>query len=61
QETLTPVKIASYTMQVDVLENLKRIYYHAKRVAKLTVHEEGAAAWAQEYEALPEVGEWAAG
>jgi len=34
QETLTPEKIASYTMQVDTLENLKRIYYHAKRVAK---------------------------
>lgn len=47
QETLTPEKIASYTMQVDTLENLKRIYYHAKRVAKLVVREEGAADWVQ--------------
>ncbi|MCL4832785.1 MAG: Na/Pi cotransporter family protein [Caldilineaceae bacterium] len=47
QETLTPAKIASYTMQVDTLENLKRIYYHAKRVAKLVVREEGAADWVQ--------------
>jgi len=47
QETLTPEKIASYTMQVDTLENLKRIYYHTKRVAKLVVREEGAADWVQ--------------
>lgn len=47
QEALTPEKIASYTMQVDTLENLKRIYYHAKRIAKLVVREEGAADWVQ--------------
>lgn len=53
QETLTPEKIASYTMQVDTLENLKRIYYHAKRVAKLVVREEGAADWVQADDGTP--------
>ncbi len=53
QETLTPEKIASYTMQVDALENLKRIYYHAKRVAKLVVREEGAADWVQADDGVP--------
>lgn len=53
QETLTPEKIASYTMQVDTLENLKRIYYHAKRIAKLVVREEGAADWVQADDGSP--------
>jgi len=53
QETLTPEKIASYTMQVDTLENLKRIYYHAKRIAKLVVREEGAADWVQADDGTP--------
>lgn len=55
QETLTPEKIASYTMQVDTLENLKRIYYHAKRVAKLVVREEGAADWVQADDGVAQV------
>ncbi|MBI3959001.1 MAG: hypothetical protein HY328_09340 [Chloroflexi bacterium] len=55
QETLTPEKIASYTMQVDTLENLKRIYYHAKRVAKLVVREDGAADWVQADDGMPAV------
>ena len=43
--TLSPQNMASYTLQVDIVENLKRVYYHTKRVAKLVVKEEGAAAW----------------
>ena len=45
QGTLSPQNMASYTLQVDIVENLKRVYYHTKRVAKLVVKEEGAAAW----------------
>ncbi|MDJ0892541.1 MAG: Na/Pi cotransporter family protein [Gammaproteobacteria bacterium] len=37
--------IAVYALQADIRENLKRIYYHAKRVAKLEARVEGAAAW----------------
>ena len=37
--------IAAYTLQSDIRENLKRIYYHAKRVAKLQARVENAAAW----------------
>jgi phosphate:Na+ symporter len=47
RETLTPQEMASYTLQMDIMDNLKRIYYHVKRVAKLVVHEEGAADWAK--------------
>ena len=39
------LNISAYTLQSDVRENLKRIYYHAKRVAKLQVQAEDAAAW----------------
>jgi phosphate:Na+ symporter len=46
--TVTPEDLASYTVQVDIVENLKRVYYHTKRVAKLVVKEEGAAAWVEE-------------
>ena len=47
QEMLSPERIANYTRQVDMVDNLKRIYYHTKRVAKLVVREEGAAAWGE--------------
>jgi phosphate:Na+ symporter len=47
RETLTPQEMASYTLQMDIMDNLKRIYYHVKRVAKLVVHEEGAADWSK--------------
>jgi phosphate:Na+ symporter len=47
RETLTPQEMASYTLQMDIMDNMKRIYYHVKRVAKLVVHEEGAADWAK--------------
>lgn len=36
-----PERMAAYTIEMDVLENLKRIYYHAKRVAKSVLHEIG--------------------
>jgi len=35
----------AYTLESDIRENLKRMYYHAKRVAKIEAHVEGAAAW----------------
>ncbi len=37
--------ISTYALQSDIRENLKRIYYHAKRVAKLEARVEDAAAW----------------
>ena len=36
---------AAYTLESDIRENLKRMYYHAKRVAKIEAHVEGVAAW----------------
>ena len=36
---------AAYTLESDIRENLKRMYYHAKRVAKLEAHIDDAAAW----------------
>ena len=44
------VNIAAYTLQSDIRENLKRIYYHAKRVAKLEARVEDAAAWSSSSE-----------
>lgn len=41
----SPERLAAYTVEMDILENLKRIYYHAKRVAKLVLREADAAAW----------------
>lgn len=48
QQSLTSAEMASYTLQMDIMDNFKRIYYHIKRVAKLVVHEEGAADWTHE-------------
>ncbi|MBF0371212.1 MAG: Na/Pi cotransporter family protein, partial [Magnetococcales bacterium] len=35
----------TYTLQMDIRENLKRIYYHTKRISKLVARTEDAAAW----------------
>jgi phosphate:Na+ symporter len=35
-----PNRLAAYTVEMDVIEKLKRIYYHAKRMAKAVVPEE---------------------
>ena len=32
-----PLRIPTYRFEVDVLSNLKRIYYHAKRIARVAV------------------------
>jgi phosphate:Na+ symporter len=36
-----PNRLAAYTVEMDVIEKLKRIYYHAKRMAKDVLPEEG--------------------
>ena len=41
-----PDRIAAYRLETDVIEVLKRVYYHAKRIAK-TVVEEASPAGAQ--------------
>ncbi len=43
-----PPDFAAYTLESDIRDNLKRIYYHAKRVAKVEAHVEDAAAWASD-------------
>jgi phosphate:Na+ symporter len=35
-----PNRLAAYTVEMDVIEKLKRIYYHAKRIAKAVMPEE---------------------
>ena len=35
-----PNRLAAYTVEMDVIEKLKRIYYHAKRMAKDVLPEE---------------------
>ncbi|MBF0584741.1 MAG: Na/Pi cotransporter family protein [Magnetococcales bacterium] len=37
--------IEAYNLQMDIRENMKRIYYHAKRLAKVVARVEDAAAW----------------
>jgi len=39
-----PNRLAAYTVEMDVIEKLKRIYYHAKRMAKDVLPEEEKAA-----------------
>ncbi|MCP4695597.1 MAG: Na/Pi cotransporter family protein [Gammaproteobacteria bacterium] len=41
QEDHTTREIAAFMLQTDIMENLKRIYEHTKRIGKLTAHEEG--------------------
>ena len=42
----TPLEMAAFTLQSDIMENLKRIYEHTKRIGKLVRHEEGGTALA---------------
>jgi phosphate:Na+ symporter len=37
-----PNRLAAYTLEIDIIEKLKRIYYFAKRMAKAVVPEEAA-------------------
>ena len=37
-----PNRLAAYTLEIDIIEKLKRIYYFAKRIAKAVVPEEVA-------------------
>jgi uncharacterized protein YicC (UPF0701 family) len=40
----TPQEVAAFTLQSDIMENLKRIYEHTKRIARLVTREEGRTA-----------------
>jgi phosphate:Na+ symporter len=35
-----PNRLAAYTMEMDIIEKLKRIYYFSKRIAKAVMPEE---------------------
>jgi phosphate:Na+ symporter len=35
-----PARLAAYSIEVDIVEKLKRIYYYAKRMAKVTLPKE---------------------
>ena len=37
-----PNRLAAYTLEIDIIEKLKRVYYFAKRMAKAVVPEEEA-------------------
>jgi phosphate:Na+ symporter len=39
-EDHTPAEMAAFTLQTDIMENLKRIYEHTRRMAKLVTREE---------------------
>jgi phosphate:Na+ symporter len=41
REDHSPQEMAAFTLQTDIMENLKRIYIHSKRIAKLVLHQEG--------------------
>jgi phosphate:Na+ symporter len=41
REDHTPQEMAAFTLQTDIMENLKRIYEHSKRISKLALHQEG--------------------
>ena len=38
-----PNRLPAYTMEIDIIEKLKRIYYFSKRMAKSVVPEEETA------------------
>ena len=38
--------MAAFTLQTDIMENLKRIYEHSKRISKLVLRQEGGTALA---------------
>ncbi|MCP4044308.1 MAG: Na/Pi cotransporter family protein [Gammaproteobacteria bacterium] len=44
KEEHTAQEMAAFTLQTDIMENLKRIYEHTKRIAKLVTREEGGTA-----------------
>ncbi|MCP3867341.1 MAG: Na/Pi cotransporter family protein [Gammaproteobacteria bacterium] len=44
QKEHTPQEVAAFTLQSDIMENLKRIYEHTKRIARLVTREEGRTA-----------------
>ena len=46
QEDHTPQEMAAFTLQTDIMENLKRIYEHSKRIGKLVLKQEGGTALA---------------
>jgi len=41
REDHTPQEMAAFTLQTDIMENLKRIYEHSKRIGKLVLQQEG--------------------
>ena len=41
REETTPQEMAAFTLQTDIMENLKRIYEHTKRIGKLVLKQEG--------------------
>ncbi len=43
-EDHTAQEMAAFTLQTDIMENLKRIYEHTKRIARLVTHEEQSTA-----------------
>ena len=43
----TQRSISTYTLQMDIRENLKRIYYHTKRIAKVVTRNANTASWTQ--------------
>ncbi|MBF0401876.1 MAG: Na/Pi cotransporter family protein [Magnetococcales bacterium] len=45
--------IETFNLQMDIRENMKRIYYHAKRLAKVVARVEDAAAWKTSAAAAP--------
>ena len=45
-EEHTPQEMAAFTLQTDIMENLKRMYEHSKRIGKLVTREEGGTALA---------------
>jgi len=44
----SPPDFAAYTLESDIRDNLKRIYCHADRVAKVETRVEDSAAWASD-------------
>jgi len=44
QEETSPQEMAAFTLQTDIMENLKRIYEHTKRIGKLVLKQEGGTA-----------------
>ena len=44
REDHTPEQMAAFTLETDIMENLKRIYEHTKRIARLVMRQEFSAA-----------------